>query len=42
VCIDITLDAKSMWQRGSPLSEIREYIDQTYPATMDTELPPAV
>jgi hypothetical protein len=42
VCIDITLDAKSMWQRGSPLSEIRQYVDETYQPTMDTELPPAV
>jgi hypothetical protein len=41
VCIDITLDAKSMWQRGSPLTEIREYIDANYPATMQTEWPVA-
>jgi hypothetical protein len=41
VCVDITLDAKSMWQRGSPLSEIREAIDAEYQPTMDTEIPPA-
>jgi hypothetical protein len=41
VCIDITLDGKRMWQRGSPLSEIRQYIDEHYDATMQTELPPA-
>jgi len=41
VCIDITLDAKAMWQRGSPLTEIRTYIDETYSPTMQTEWPAA-
>jgi hypothetical protein len=41
VCVDITLDAKAMWQRGSPLSEIRAYVDANYQGSMtQTELPP--
>lgn len=41
VCVDITLDAKAMWQRGSPLTEIRKYIDANYSSTMQTEWPAA-
>jgi hypothetical protein len=42
VCIDITRDVMDMRARGTPLSEIRGYIDANYtgPAT-DTILPPA-
>ncbi len=31
ICQDITRDAMRLWQRGSPLSEIREAIDASYP-----------
>jgi hypothetical protein len=31
VCQDITSDVIRLWQRGSPLSEIRDTIDATYP-----------
>lgn len=42
VCVDITRDVIELRARGTPLSEIREYIDANYsgPAT-DTVLPPA-
>lgn len=30
VCQDITEDVIRLWQRGSPLSEIRDYVDATY------------
>lgn len=40
VCLDITRDVAGMWQLGSPLSEIRSYVDATYPGIMDTEQPP--
>ena len=30
ICQDITRDAMSLWQRGSPLPEIRDTIDATY------------
>jgi hypothetical protein len=40
VCVDITLDAKRMWQRGSPLTQIRSFVDAHYPGSMtQTELP---
>jgi hypothetical protein len=39
VCIDITLDARPCGNEGLRL-EIRQYIDETYPATMQTGGPP--
>ncbi len=42
VCVDITNDAMNLFARGSPLSEIRAYVDANYPGAMtETELPPS-
>ena len=40
VCQEITSDVITLWQRGSPLSEIRDTIDATYPGEQTpTEYP---
>ncbi len=31
VCQEITSDVITLWQRGSPLQEIRDYVDANYP-----------
>ena len=31
VCQEITADVIQLWQRGSPLQEIRDYVDANYP-----------
>ena len=31
VCQEITADVIRLWQRGSPLQEIRDYVDANYP-----------
>ncbi len=31
ICQEITADVIALWQRGSPLSEIREHVDANYP-----------
>ncbi|HZD16641.1 MAG TPA: PCYCGC motif-containing (lipo)protein [Actinomycetota bacterium] len=40
VCQEITTDVMRLWQRGSPLFEIRDYIDASYPGEQTpTEYP---
>lgn len=40
ICQEITADVIALWQRGSPLAEIRDHIDASYPgAQTPTEYP---
>ena len=40
ICLEITSDVITLWQRGSPLSEIRDAIDAKYPGEQTpTEYP---
>jgi len=40
ICLDITSDVMRLYQRGSPLSQIRDFIDANYPDNQTpTDLP---